>query len=102
MGKQYKDSAYVHVSDLSLTVTKVKFRNKVSYYTKLTFEPSFDTMLTKLNVIIRIETYNYISSCTRVKPRLNLTEVYVNSFKAEYQWARRWFWYFTSALLCPI
>ena len=38
MGKQYKDSAYVHVSDLSLTVTKVKFRNKVSYYTKLTFE----------------------------------------------------------------
>jgi len=38
VGKQYKDSAYVHVSDLSLTVTKVKFRNKVSYYTKLTFE----------------------------------------------------------------
>ena len=38
MGKQYKDSAYVHVSDLSLTVKKVKFRNKVSYYTKLTFE----------------------------------------------------------------
>jgi len=38
VGKQYKDSAYVHVGDLSLTVTKVKFRNKVSYYTKLTFE----------------------------------------------------------------